>query len=81
MNHQYVSEKDVDVTPKTYIKYLRDTFNNAKGNLALPEQQWPRGSSHDISRAIMEECEDLYFDTVLEYGLFSAYGKLIDFQE
>ena len=76
---EFITERDCDTTPAQYARYLRDTYANAKRTLTLPEQQWPRGSSHDISRAIMAECDEAHADLALEFGLFDAYGRLAEF--
>jgi len=76
---EFIAARDFDTTPTRYAEYLRDTYSNAKRILSLPEQQWPRGSSHNISRAIMAECDEAYGDLALEFGLFNANGKLVDY--
>ena len=78
---EFISERDFETTPARYAEYLRDTYSNAKRNLSLPEQKWPRGSSHDISRAIMAECDEAYGDLALEFGLFNADGHLAEFAQ
>lgn len=81
MAFEFITERDFDSTPAKYVQYLRDSHSNAKRILSMPEQQWPRGSSHEISRAIMAECEEAHDDIALEFGLYSAEGKLVDYAE
>ncbi len=78
---EFIAERDFETTPSRYAQYLRDTYRNAERNLSLPEQKWPRGSSHDISRAIMAECDEAYGDLALEFGLFNADGRLAEFAQ
>lgn len=66
----------VDGDPGRYVEFLRDTYRNAKRIMSLPVQQWPRGSSHEISRGMMIEAEAKAQDMMLQYGVFDAYGKL-----
>jgi hypothetical protein len=79
MTFEFINARDFDDTPAQYVRYLRDSYANAERILSLPEQKWPRGSSHDISRAIMAECQEAHDDIALEFGLYSAEGKLIDY--
>jgi hypothetical protein len=79
MAFEFITERDFDSTPAQYVQYLRDSHNYAKRILSLPVQQWPRGSSHEISRAIMAECAEAHDDIALEFGLYSAEGKLVDY--
>ncbi len=76
-----VADRDFETTPARYAAYLRDTYENSKRILGEPVQQWPRGSSHDISRQIMEEAQERYEDIVLEFGTFDAHGKLNGFAD
>lgn len=76
---EFVSERDFDTSPARYAKYLRDTYKNAERTLSLPVQNWPKGSSHEIARAIMMECQEAHDDLALEFGLYSAEGKLVDY--
>lgn len=78
---EFIQLRDFDTTPERYVAYLRDTHAAAKNTLAKPAEQWPRGSSHEVSRAIIHECDMAYEDVVLEFGLFSAEGKLVGFAE
>lgn len=79
MEYEFIQARDFECTPKRYEQYLKDTYANAKRTLEMPEQQWPRGSSHEISRAIMSECEDAACDLRLEFGLFDPFtGKCVD---
>jgi hypothetical protein len=68
-----------DVTPEHYASYLRDKLRNAERILSLPVQTWPKGSSHDIARAIIDECQEHYSNLVLDHGQFTAYGQLAGF--
>jgi hypothetical protein len=68
-----------DTTPAHYVQYLRDTKRNAERILSEPVQNWPKGTSHDISRQIIDECAEHYENLVLDFGEFTAYGKLAGF--
>lgn len=81
MAYEFIETRDFDCTPARYAQYLRDSHSNAKRILSLPEQQWPRGSSHDISRGIMDECEDAICNLRLEFGLFNLDFKLVGYAE
>lgn len=81
MAFEFIQPRDFDSTPARYVQYLRDSYNNAKRILSEPVQQWPRGTSHEISRAIMAECQEAHEDIALEFGLYSAEGKLVDYAE
>ena len=81
MAFEFITERDFDSTPAQYAKYLLDSRLNARRILSLPVQQWPRGSSHEISRAIIAECGEAHDDIALEFGLYSADGKLVDYAE
>lgn len=77
MTPEFITARDFDTTPARYAQYLSDTRDNAERTLSLPDQQWPRGSSHDISRAIIAECDEAHHDLALEFGLYSAAGTLV----
>lgn len=79
MAFQFIAEFDVLGNPEHYAQYLRETYKNSKRILGLPEQQWPKGSSHEISRQIMQECDEAYCDLNLTYGLYDAFGKLVGY--
>ncbi len=81
MTFEFITHRDFDSTPAQYVRYLRDTQRAAEATLTKPVQKWPRGSSHDISRAIISECAEAYEDIVLEFGLFDAHGRLADFAQ
>ena len=70
----------LDGDPARYVEFLRDTYRNAKRILREPVQQWPRGSSHDISRAIMLDAEIIAQDMAIDYGLFDPFtGRVVDY--
>jgi hypothetical protein len=73
------SFSESDATPTTYVNYLRHTVAVAKRALAQPEQQWPKGSSHVISRQVIFEAQEAYEELALEHGLFDAHGRLAAF--
>lgn len=73
MSYEFISAREFDTTPKQYEQYLRDTYANAKETFAKPVQNWPRGTSHEIARAIMSECEAAICDLRLEFGLFDPH--------
>lgn len=78
--YQFITPYDPSIfTTKTYVRYLESCIHAAKANLAKPVIAWPNGSSHEISKAMIAECESSYADMVIQYGLFDAYGKLVDF--
>lgn len=81
MEFEFISPRDFETTPARYAQYLRDSYNNAKCILSDPVQQWPRGTSHEIARAIMAECELAHDDLALEFGLFTPYGKLAGYAD
>lgn len=76
MAYEFICERDFETTPARYAEYLKDTYANAQRTLSMPVQQWPRGNSHEISRAVMLECEEAICDLRLEFGLFNSEGKL-----
>ena len=79
MAYEFITARDFDTTPERYAAYLRDTHAAAKRTLEAPAQQWPRGSSHEIARAIMAECDEALGDLSIEFGLFNADGRLVAF--
>lgn len=60
----------LDGDPARYVEFLRDTYRNARRLLNEPEQQWPTGSSHEISRQIMADAELIAADMAVDYGQF-----------
>jgi hypothetical protein len=81
MPYEFISQRDFETAPQRYANYLRDTQANARRTLQEPEQKWPRGSSHDISRQIIDECQEAYEELVLDFGVFDAHGRLVEFAE
>ena len=75
-----LAERDFGTTPEQYAAFLREQVAWAKKTLARPSEQWPRGSSHDIARQLVDECENAFDDLRLEFGLYSADGRLVGFQ-
>lgn len=73
------SFQDSDATPQAYAEYLRHNVEVARRTLLEPVQQWPRGSSHDISRQIIAEAQEAYSVLAIERGLYDATGKLSSF--
>jgi hypothetical protein len=73
------SFSESDATPTAYVDYLRHTVAVAKRTLAQPEEQWPKGSSHVISRQVISEAQEAYEELALEHGLFDAHGRLASF--
>lgn len=79
--YEFITEySPYDSTVKQYVEYLKSCVHAAKANLAKPVVAWPKGSSHAVSMMMITECESAYADIVVEYGLFDAYGKLVDFE-
>lgn len=81
MTYEFICNRDFETTPTEYAKYLKSTYDNAKRILSLPVENWPRGTSHEISSFIISECEDAICDLKLEFGLFNADGKLVGFAD
>lgn len=76
----YIAPFEPDGDPARYVDFLRDAYRNARRILREPEQQWPRGSSHDISRAIMADAEIIAADMAVEYGLFDPFtGRVVGY--
>lgn len=81
MAYQFIRQRDFDSTPASYEKYLLSTYENAKRILGYPVQQWPRGDSHTINRAVMVECEMALADLRMECGQFDQNGSLVGLAE
>lgn len=78
---EFIAPRDFDTTPKRYAQYLRDSYRTAERTLELPVEKWASGTSHEISRTIMSECKEAMADLALDFGLFTADGKLSDYAE
>lgn len=81
MAYEFICERDFETTPARYAKYLKDTYANAQRTLSMPVQHWPRGTSHEISQAIIFECEEAICDLRMQFGLFDAEFKLVGYAE
>ena len=79
MAYEFIEERDFDCSPASYAEYLRATEASARRTLEQPEAKWPRGSSHEISRQILDECQDAYAGLALDFGLFDLHGRLVGF--
>ena len=76
MEYEFIHEKSFDTPAKVYAKYLYDTKKTAEETLLKPVQNWPKGTSHEISRIVITEVESAAFDLNLNYGTFDANGKV-----
>lgn len=79
--YEFIHARSFDTTPTKYVQYLRDTWLCASNTLKQPVQNWPRGDSHTISRAIQSECEAAHEDIALEFGEYDACGCLTGYAE
>lgn len=70
---------DSDSTPAQYLQYLRHQYRVARRTLAQPVEQWPTGTSHEISRETMALCEEHAFDLKVTHGKFNANGQFAGF--
>ena len=68
-----LEKRDFDTTPAQYADFVQGQIAWANWILSQPVAQWPRGSSHELARQLIDECQTALEDLRLD-GKYFADG-------